>query len=375
MRFLNVVHVGLDQREEWNTFVSSEPSFALLQSWEWGEFKEKLGWKAFRIAVENEGRILAGAQMLLKPLPLGFASVAYIPRGPVGGWLDKEISDRLFSELHRVAMLNGAIFLKIEPPLLNNPEIDEILKNKGFKAGLYNNQPRATITLDLTQGLEEIMRQMRKKTRTYIKAAAENGITVRLGGKEDLPAFYHMMNLTAQREEFSPRAFDYYEKEWLTFSQDKKAVLLMAYYQERLLVVRMVCRFGKHAAAFHSGSSKEYSGLRPNHLLVWEAIKWAKAQGCDTYDFWGIPDYVGRIVSEGNPPPVLDRTDGLWGVYRFKSGFSKHIVYYVGAYDYIYRPTFYRFITNKYINSDMLERVSSWMDSLGSKSLSEAKDA
>jgi len=364
---LRIAHIGADRRDEWNEFVSHEPFFALLQSWEWGEFKEELGWKVFRIAVEEDGRILSGVQMLVKSFPLGFASMAYIPRGPIGNWLDQDIFSMLFSELHRVAKLNRSIFLKIEPPILNDSEIDQFLKQNGFKASAYTNQPRATIILDLTQDLDEIMRQMRKKTRMYIKSAAEKGVRVRLGRQEDLPAFYKMMVSTAQREEFSPRVFDYYKGEWQILNEIKQVAMLIASYQEHLLVVRMVCRFGEHAAAFHSGLTREFADLHANSLLVWEAIQWAREQGCKTYDFWGIPDEVGQAVFEGNAPPVSDRTDGLWGVYRFKSGFCKNIVYYIGAYDYIYHPFLYGLITNRFINSSTLEYISSWLDSLRSK--------
>lgn len=48
---MQVKHISANQREEWNAFAAREPSFALLQSWEWGEFKENLGWKVYRIAV------------------------------------------------------------------------------------------------------------------------------------------------------------------------------------------------------------------------------------------------------------------------------------------------------------------------------------
>jgi lipid II:glycine glycyltransferase (peptidoglycan interpeptide bridge formation enzyme) len=66
---MQVIHISADRREEWNAFVAQEPSFALLQSWEWGDFKERLGWRAFRIAAEKQGRIVAGAQMLIRPVP------------------------------------------------------------------------------------------------------------------------------------------------------------------------------------------------------------------------------------------------------------------------------------------------------------------
>ena len=59
----------------------------------------------------------------------------------------------------------------------------------------------------------------------------------------------------------------------------------------------------------------------PNHLLQWEAMRWAKAQGCTTYDWWGAPD-------------VLEESDPMWGVYRFKEGFGGEFVPHIGAWDF-----------------------------------------
>ena len=95
---------------EWNLLVQREPGFSMLQSWEWGAIKQKLGWKAFRVAVEDTGTLLAGAQLLIKPLPLGL-SLAYVPRGPVGNWLNAETAPLLFTELCRLARSEGAVFL------------------------------------------------------------------------------------------------------------------------------------------------------------------------------------------------------------------------------------------------------------------------
>jgi len=59
----------------------------------------------------------------------------------------------------------------------------------------------------------------------------------------------------------------------------------------------------------------------PNHLLQWEAMRWAQEQGCTVYDMWGAPD-------------VLDESDPLWGVYRFKQGFGGEFVRHIGAWDF-----------------------------------------
>jgi len=392
-------------REEWNTFVAREPSFALLQSWGWGEFKEKLGWKPFRIAVRQGGTIVAGAQMLIKSFIPGLLGVAYIPRGPIGNWLDAGMADGLLSALHQIARRHHAAFLKIEPPLPNEAAFHRLLEQHGFRASTQTNQPRATIILDLDQPLEELLAQMRKKTRQYIKKAATEGITVRVGSSGDLPTLYGIMRSTSQREGFPHHSLDYYKQEWQPFADNGQAVLLMAVHQDRVQAVRTAYCFGQHAAEFHGGSLDSAANLHVNYLLAWEAIKWAKTQGCCTYDLWGIPDEIADIPADrysvpplggrysvpplggrrstsvpplrgGNDPPASvgtpyplfgDRTDGLWGVYRFKSGFGDHLVSYVGAYDYVYSAALYALISTKLFSVDTLQRVEARVSGLHEK--------
>jgi lipid II:glycine glycyltransferase (peptidoglycan interpeptide bridge formation enzyme) len=363
---MRVGNVTAERRGEWNAFVAQEPSFALLQSWEWGEFKEKLGWRAYRIAVEEEGQILAGAQMLIKHIPLGLGSVAYVPRGPVGEWLDMGVTTKLLCAMLGIAGQHRAVFLKMEPPQLHDSLVRGAIERHGFRASPLSNQPRASIIVDLAQDLDHILNGMSKNTRRKIRDAARKGVTVRFGSEEDLAAFYELMRITGRRRSFSVRRFDYYKNEFLALCAKQQAALLMAFYQGKLLAAHMAFCFGKHAAFFHQASSSDLAALNPNSLLVWEAAKWAKALGCCTYDLWGIPDEVGAEVALGGEPPESDRTDGLWGAYRFKKLFSKNIVFYVGAYDYVYRPALYALITSRLFSASTLDRGFAWMDWLTS---------
>jgi lipid II:glycine glycyltransferase (peptidoglycan interpeptide bridge formation enzyme) len=76
----------------------------------------------------------------------------------------------------------------------------------------------------------------------------------------------------------------------------------------------------------------------PNYLLQWEAIRWAKSQGCTEYDLWGVPD-EDLATLEAN---FANRNIGLWGVYRFKRGFGGELRRSVGPWDRVYNPTLYR---------------------------------
>lgn len=346
---------------EWNALMEQEPSFSMLQSWEWGEFKEALGWKVFRVAVEDGGALIAGAQLLIKILPLGL-SLAYVPRGPVGSWLDARTAQLLLGELCRLAHHHKAVFLKIEPPVGNNSETCDLLESCGFHRSQVTNQPKATILLDLSQGQAGILRQMRKKTRQYIHRAEREGITVRFGGSADLPAYYELMCLTGRREHFAARSLMYYQSEWESLSADNHGALLLAYYQDQLIAARAVYRFGSHAAEFHAGSVI-IPGLHPNYLLVWEAIKWAGTSRCITYDLWGIPDEIANSNEAQEPAPARG-DDGLWGVYQFKRGFGQNVVSYIGAYDYVFAPALYFLFNSALSGGKCWERIAAILDSL-----------
>lgn len=357
---MNIFSLNENQIDEWNSLTKQEHCFSLLQSGEWGIFKEKMGWKVYRIAVKDNGEIIAGAQLLIKPLVLG-KSIAYIPRGPIGNWLTPEISQLLLSEICRIAHAEGAIFVKIEPPIYRNSEADRLLENCHFQRSRMMNQPQTTIILDLNQGQEDILRQMRKKTRQYIHRAEREGISVRFGTLNDLPAYYDLMRLTGKREHFAARSHQYYRTEWEIFSIDDHAALLLAYYQDQLVAVRTVYSYGQHAAEFHAGSLT-IPGIHPNYLLVWEAIKWAKSKGCITYDLWGIPDEISS-ADKKEKQLIENRNDGLWGVYQFKRGFSRNIVSYIGAYDYAFIPGVCSLTNSTLFNGKWWEKLIDKFDS------------
>jgi lipid II:glycine glycyltransferase (peptidoglycan interpeptide bridge formation enzyme) len=77
----------------------------------------------------------------------------------------------------------------------------------------------------------------------------------------------------------------------------------------------------------------------PNHLLQWEAMRRARADGCRWYDLWGVPDALGRAVVAGVAPgDVAPGRGGLWGVWGFKRGFGGEVVRYVGLWTDVYAP-------------------------------------
>jgi len=325
--------------EAWNSFVAASPTGHLLQSWQWGQLKAAFGWQAVCVGVEDRGCLVAGAQVLFRSLLPSFPylSIAYVPKGPIVDFGTQEISEALFSAIHRLARQKGAILLKIEPELSHSPALVRQLQACGFRPSQQTIQPRSTLHIDLRADANEILARMKSKTRYNVRLAGRKGVLVREGTADDLPIFYRLIELTGRRDGFAVHSQGYYETAYRLFVPSGLARLFLATYGDRVIAGLMVFAFGQRAWYMYGASSDRERNRMPNHLLQWEAIRWAREQGCLTYDLWGIPDEVGKNPEEYERT-VTDRQGGLWGVYRFKQGFGGQVVRYVGAYDYVYRP-------------------------------------
>ena len=75
----------------------------------------------------------------------------------------------------------------------------------------------------------------------------------------------------------------------------------------------------------------------PTYLLQWDAMKWAKARGCEEYDLWGVPDEDETTLEAD----FEQRHDGLWRVYRFKRGFGGELKRAAQAMDRVYNLWLY----------------------------------
>ncbi|MDH7487969.1 MAG: peptidoglycan bridge formation glycyltransferase FemA/FemB family protein [Anaerolineae bacterium] len=322
--------------EEWNRFVERHRHGHLLQSCQWAQFKSHHAWSACRVVARQDSDLVAGAQVLFRRV--GPVSVAYVPKGPVVDWDNPTLVGAVVDGLHAICRRRGAIFLRVEPDLPHNPDLAQRLVALKFHfAGKV--QPLSTLHLDIDRDPDEILAGMKPKTRYNIRLAERKGVQVREGSEADVSVFYRLSQITSLRDDFPIHAEAYYRDAYRIFVPSDMARLLLAEYNGEVIAGLMVFAFGATAWYMYGASSNRYRNLMPNHLLQWRAIQWARARGCKVYDFWGIPDEIGQ-----NPDLAAlasQRSDGLWGVYRFKEGFGGRVVRYMGAYDFAYVPLVY----------------------------------
>src|SRR5689334_3993152 len=98
--------------QEWDAFVLAHPRGHFLQLSAWGEQKAAYGWSCERVALYDEAKLVAGAQLLFRPLPMKLGTMAYLPYG--GYVSDNEQWPALFGAIEIAAQKNKAAFLKWE---------------------------------------------------------------------------------------------------------------------------------------------------------------------------------------------------------------------------------------------------------------------
>lgn len=315
---------------EWNTILITLSNAHVLQSWEWGEFKSRHGWHSARYLWHEGDHPRAAALVLTRRPGRWPISVMYVPKGPALDYGDACLLERVLADLEETARRARALFVKIDPDVrAEETSVIEVLRRRGWMPSREQIQFRNTVFVDLTRTPEEMLAAMHQKTRYNVRLAERKGVTIRKGGLADLPLLYRMYAETAVRDGFVIRPETYYHDAWGSFIEAGLAQPLIAEVAGEPVAMVIIFRFGARAWYMYGASRNAHRERMPNHLLQWEAMQWARAQGCTIYDMWGAPD-------------ELHESDPLWGVYRFKEGFGGEFVRHIGAWDFpVSRPGYW----------------------------------
>jgi peptidoglycan pentaglycine glycine transferase (the first glycine) len=318
--------------EEWDSFVRQHPRGHLLQLSGWGVLKADYGWQPIRTAIsDSTGSIRAGAQILLRQLPFKLGTLAYLPYAPLVNWSDSEQVGAVMSAIDQTAQQHRAVFLKVEAG--HSIEAEWL---RGLTPSPQTVQPPATIILDLDNE-ESVLARMNQGTRRNIRKSEKFEVRIREGSREDVASFNAMLDETGRRQDFGVHVASYYQRAYDLFVPKGDAVLLMGSYDGIDLAGVFVFKLGKQAWYLYGASRDAERQRMAPYGVQWTGIQWAMAQGCTTYDLYGIPDESEETLEAH----FETRRDGLWSVYRFKRGWGGRVARTVGAWDRVYKRPLY----------------------------------
>jgi lipid II:glycine glycyltransferase (peptidoglycan interpeptide bridge formation enzyme) len=323
MAELNAFYVT--DRDAWNAFVEHAPYRSFPQLWEWGALREASGWRPIRLAVgERPDQPLAGAQVLIRSVPLVGWRLGYAPRGPIGQLDDPRVRSALFAALRDLGSSEQIATLKVDPQATTDSALGSTLLHSPWRAAAKVQPPRTRL-IELAPDEETLLANLGKKHRQYVHKAERAGVTIEhLDGAADqvtaaeaLADFYRIYTHTAERAGFVARAAAYYEEVWHLFATPGHARLSFATLDGERVATLFHFTCGDRAAEAYGGMTDAGAESRANYLLKWEAIRSFRAAGFAAYDLWGL---------------------ATGGIAQFKEGFGGRQVDYVGARDLPLRP-------------------------------------
>lgn len=323
-----VVHDS-PESPHWDHFLANSIDGHHVQTSLWAKVKAQLGWRAVRIEVWKADRIVGGLQLLLREMSV-FGTLGYVPKGPIVSAENQDIVPRLIKELLRVTKQLRTRYVIVQPAD-QGANIAEQLVEHGLRQSPLEAFPIATTALDFTPPLEQILANMKSKTRYNIRYAARHGVTVRPGDAADVPLFHRLLMATAQRQGFEDYSLDYFEQLYDLFAKPGYAQLFVAEFDEAPVAALLAIPFGSSVLFKKGGWSGEAGHAHPNEAMHWAAIQWAKANGYQSYDFEGINSQVAHAIIHDQPVPksLVD------SVTRFKLGFGGGVQLVPPAYGYV----------------------------------------
>ena len=316
----------------WDAFVASIPGGHHVQTSLWGQVKATLGWRAERVVITRDKHIVAGGQVLIRPIPV-VGALGYVTKGPLCALEDPALAEMVVQALHRVSAAHHVQHLAIQPPN-NGKAIAGQLLEWGFRLSWLELAPTASVLIDLTPGLDILLARMKRQTRQNIRRSERAGITVREGTEADLHIFYALHLATSRRQKFNPYPEKYLVQMWRVLHPLGHLHMLIAEYEREAVSALLIVPFGDTVIAKLLGWSGLHADCRPNDAVFWASIQWAKTHGYCRFDLEGLEPAAARAVlnNEALPESRLSSPD------FFKLGFGGQVVRYPEAYDYVYNP-------------------------------------
>lgn len=285
-----------------------------LQSWEWGEFREKAGNKIVRLGVFDGDSLKEALTIIFSKIPYTKLKIGTLIKGP-------KPTKEILEALKKLAKDENAIFIKLEPNILKDQKTINLLENSGCIKGKRLFTP-TTFWLDLTKSEEELLASFHPKTRYNIRVAQKQSVEiVEDNSAKAFEKYWQLTKETTLRQGFYAHTEKYHRLMWKSLHPAGIAHLLTARYKGEIITTWTLFVWHDFLYYPYGASTDKYKNVMANNLMMWEAIKFGKKQGLTTFDLWG-------------------REEGK-GFTRFKEGYNPKVVEFLGTWDLVAGPLYW----------------------------------
>ena len=141
-------------------------------------------------------------------------------------------------------------------------------------------------SLDLEPDEAEIFSRFRGSTRRNIKKAGKEGVDVGIfRSLRSIKAFYRLNCMTRKDHGLPPQPYKFFKKIHECLVSKKNGFVVLASHGGKVVAGAVYFHFGVRAIYKYGASDRNYQHLRPNNLVMWEAIRWYIKNGFKSFSF------------------------------------------------------------------------------------------
>ena len=238
----------------------------------------------------DEGRVIAAAQILRPKFGPLHLPVVIVERGPVCETPEilEQILPLLLGALRRVARVSVMPYFASEEKKI----AEQSLARSGFRdAQRASGAHTRTLRIDLREKKEGELFSggERESLRRKLKQAEKAGARVRRGDRADVAMLeqLHGAMMKSQAKRTKPHA--YFEALANFLEHSDRGAIFIAEHEQKAIAALLAIAHGGLATFVIGATSQEplpFSKMAP---ALAEAIRWAHARGCASFDLGGIP--------------------------------------------------------------------------------------
>ena len=185
-------------------------------------------------------------------------------------------------------------------------EVKKYGKERGWKTiewrGGYfpEASPSATFlahTLKAAETEEQVFSGFKSSTRRNINKAIKEGVRVEIQDSlKSVDSYYRLHCSTRRGQGLPPQPFSFFKKIWEHVIHPGHGFTALAFLDDLCVAGAVYFYFGKKAVFKFGASDRKYQQVRPNNLVMWEAIRECLRRGCRRFSFGRTePDNEGLL--------------------------------------------------------------------------------
>lgn len=362
-----------------NAYIDEHGAGSFLQTPGWSNAKP--GWSSETVGFYDGDQLTGVALLLMRKVPYLKRYFVYAPKGPVLDWSRSDVPNHL-AALADYAKRKGAFALRIGPaidhrewvsatvkkavadddttlltelePEFTSTAADRLKQTLEAQAWKYDESaagedfPRGQAQFNYILPLrhrdgtpkteDEVLKGMNQQWRRNIRKADKAGVTVREGTHDDLKLFHDMYLETTERDGFTARAYEYFDRIWEGLNGDKhgRMRVYVAEHEGTPVAAALYLIVGDYASYAWGASTTAKREVRGSNGMQWHMIQTALNEGAARYDLGGIAQGV-----RSDHPAI--------GLIHFKAGTGGHAIANLGEWDKVFNKPLYR-LFNAYLN-------------------------